>query len=260
MKAAMIWFALILTALTSSGIGFALGIRPEIKALEIAKFLGEWQNLIGAFTTIFAVAATLQAGWWALSGPREQIRAAREDNIKKEERRYQSTRSITLINLNKITHFSIDALKYIYDDHGTIALPELDQNVIDGLAQLVMAGREESSEQAKSLIGEIQLVHSWIYDIHAEKASVSNAVPTAALHCLILHAKCMNWYDFSRGKEDSIADEVRLESIRSAIRIFQVRKDMEFLLEEENKRGLNLAIAIHFKLYDEANKYLTGTY
>lgn len=123
LKAATIWAAVTLTAVTSLGLGYALGTRPHLSGPTIAKLFSEWQSLIGALTAIFAVGATLQAGWWALSGSREQIQAAKEEQISQAENRYRSIRAVTLVNLNKITQFSTDSLRYIYEKLASINPP-----------------------------------------------------------------------------------------------------------------------------------------
>jgi hypothetical protein len=79
LKAATIWAAVTLTAVTSLGLGYALGTRPDLSGPSIAKVISDWQCLFGALTAIFAMGATLQAGWWALSGAREQISAEKKN-------------------------------------------------------------------------------------------------------------------------------------------------------------------------------------
>lgn len=249
MKAATIWLAIILATSTSFAIGIALGGRPDFPTPSIVKFVGEWQSLIGAVITIFAMGATLQAGWWALSGAREQILTAKDEARIRDENRYQAVKSITLVNLNKIVRFSTESIKYIYEKKPSLDPIEIEQNVIENLALLVEAGRSESCTQAASLIREIQLCTSWVYDIQFTKEKVGNAVPVAALHCLLLYAKCMKWYDFARGEDSSINDELTHGDIKSAIRIFSTRNDLEFTQDEDELEDLQLEISRHFKIY-----------
>lgn len=254
MKAATIWGAISLTALTSFGLGAALGSRPDFAGPTIVRFFSEWQTLIGAVTAIFAVGATLQAGWWALSGPREQIQAAKDEKIAHAENKYRSVRAITLINLNRIAQFSTDSLKYIYDLDDSIAPLNIDQYIIENLEFLVEANRAESSSQAKSLIGNIQLVQTWVFNIHTEKKKIGNAVPIAALHCLLLYAECMKWYDFARGEADYIENNISYNDIEKVIHILRATNHIDLSEDEFQYEELNRAIKLHFGLFDSESE------
>lgn len=254
MKAAVMWTAIILTAATSFGLGTALGTRPDFAGPTIVKFLSEWQTLIGAVTAIFAVAATLQAGWWALSGPREQIEAAKGEQIARDTNRYRAIRALTLVNLNKIEKFSRYSLKYIYNGDAQTEPPILDQHIVENLALLVEANRSESASQAASLIEKIQLVQSWGFDIHAEKEKVGNAVPIAALECLILYAECMKWFAFARGQTETVENRISHDDIESAIHLLRAQNHIDLSDDEFQYEELNREIKMHFKIFDSESE------
>ena len=254
LKAATIWAAVILTAATSLGLGYALGTRPDLSGPTIAKLLSEWQSLIGALTAIFAVGATLQAGWWALSGSREQIQAAKNEQTSHAENRYRSIRAVTLVNLNRITQFSTDSLKYIYEELTSKDPPDLDKHLIENLALLIEANRQESASQAASLIEKIQLVQSWIFDIHVEKEKVNNVVPIAALQCLILYAESMKWFEFARGKTETIEVKISYDDIERAIHILRATNHIDLSEDKFEYEELKREIKIHFKIFDSESE------
>jgi hypothetical protein len=143
----------------------------------------------------------------------------------------------------------MESLRYIYDKAPPSEPPGIDRYVIEILAQLIEANRPDSRSQAVALIQEIQLAHSWVLDIHAEK-KIGGATQLAALHCLLLYARCMKWYDFSRGNKASIEEEVSYDDIKTAIHFLRARTDMTFLENSFEVSELSRTIRAHFGKYE----------
>ncbi len=254
MKPGTIWAAVLITAATCFGLGVALGSRPDFYGFMISEFFNKWQSLIGAITAIITTGATLQAGWWALSGPREQIKAAEEEQEKRDEKRYKAIRARSLLDLNQISHFSTNAIEYICSESNADIQPKISEDVIENLLALIEANRPESSNQALSLINKIQLVQAWISDIKLKMIKIPSTIPIATLHCLTLYAKCMKWYDYARNETELIDDLVEERDIRSAIRIIAIGKRDVFRDPDFDMERLNHEIKMEYGIKDPEEK------
>lgn len=250
MKTGTYWLALFLTASVTFGLGIAFGVRTDTQAASIAEFFNKWQSLIAAFVAIVAMAATLQAGWWALSGPREQIQAMEKQKVTDRENRYRAVRANVLIDLNSIIDFSKNCMYYISNGNELTARPALSDRVIDNLTELIELNKAEINQQAISMVEEIQLVTSWVSDIHSEKSYISNARSISMLQCLLLYARSMKWFAFARSEATEIDNSVDFGDIESSIHILKAPENSPFRDIDFDFDGLNREIHLHFGLPD----------